>query len=62
MAAGDSDSVNGLLPQLIRHLAKLARLELPESVGGIDAVEQRGLGGNSHAMLLNTDKRRPTNG
>ena len=52
MAAGHGDSVDGLLAQLVRHLAKLARLELPEVVRGLDLVEQRGLGGNSHAMLL----------
>ena len=62
MAAGHGDSVDGLLAQLVRHLAKLARLELPEVVRGLDLVEQRGLGGNSHAMLLKgpkttTDKR-----
>src|SRR6202040_4457898 len=62
MAAGHGDSVDGLLAQLVRHLAKLARLELPYVVRGLGLVGQRGLGGNSHAMLLKgpkttTDKR-----
>ena len=62
MATGYGDGVDGLLAQLVRHLAKLARFELSEVVRGLDLVEQRGLGGNSHAMLLKdrqttTDKR-----
>ena len=52
MAAGHRDGIDRLLAQLVRHLAKLARLELPEVVRGLDLVEQWGLGGNSHAMLL----------
>ena len=58
MAAGDSDSVDGLLTQLVGDLAKLVGFKLAEVGRGFDLVEQRGLGGNnSHAMLLNTDKR-----
>jgi len=62
MATGHGDGVDGLLAQLVRDLAKLARFELSEVVRGLDLVEQRGLGGNSHAMLLKdrqttTDKR-----
>ena len=34
MAAGHGDSVDGLLAQLVRHLAKLARFELSEVVAG----------------------------
>src|SRR6202034_1271750 len=63
MAAGHGNGIDGRLAQLVRHLAKLARLELPEICRGLDLVEQRGLGGNSHAICsLRTDKRLPTYG
>jgi hypothetical protein len=53
VTARNSDSVNRLFSQLISRLAELVRLEAPQVVGGLDEVEQRGLRGNSHAMLLN---------
>src|ERR1700683_1687663 len=39
MAAGDRHSIDRLLAQFVSDLTKLARVEAPEIVGGIDAVE-----------------------
>ncbi len=52
MAAGDGDRVDRLLPQLVGDLPQLVPFEAPEMFGGLDLVEQWGVGRNRHATLL----------
>ena len=49
VTAGDRDSVDRLLPQLVGKLAQLAFFELPEVAWRFDQIEQWGLGRNGHA-------------
>jgi hypothetical protein len=39
MATGDCHGIDRLLSQFVSNLTKLARVEAPEIVGGLDAVE-----------------------
>ena len=48
MAAGDGDRIDGLGAQLVGNLAKLALVELPQIVGGVDQVKEGRLGRFGH--------------
>jgi len=46
--AGDRDRVDGLLPQFVGNLAKLAGVKLPQMRWGLEAVQERRLAGSGH--------------
>src|ERR1700676_4497000 len=56
MAAGDGDRVDRLAPQFVCDLPQLTRFEASEVLGGLNLVEQWGLGRNRHATLLISDQ------